>query len=670
MGVVWLGNDEILGRDVAVKLLVNAVSSADDPSFRVFVEGARAAAAVRHTGLTEIYHAGVVEGVPFLVMEFIDGPVLNEILGRAGSLGVGATLGVLEAVCAATAELHDRGIVHRDIKPSNILLDSAWRIVMTDFGLACSRPLGAIRGGAPDGVAGTPHYMAPEMFDGVVSVRADVYALGIVAFELITGDVPYTGSVEEVVRGHRLGTLPADPLARRNVAPPLVDVLARAAHAEALYRYKTAGHLLRALHEACPEPGAWSQAREAAAVLVASSAGVAIPPPKPGVAAANARYYDYLDNTATKKRVERPATDPPPGAEPGVPPEQDRPGTVVVFVPCVQCGYDLRGLPADGRCSECGTEVRSSLSPDRLMFADAAWLAGLKRAFVLLGLAWHRWWLLYLAWVLVLIVVFVVTVRFVSLVPNPPPRGFGPTGRGSGMWMSPVADFVPLLIILPLVPVGVYGGWLLTRPQPGAGPVAPRRLPPRPAVPGWRGLLFGDARRATGALPALVSWRGAWLDALSDRVPREAARILARVLMLGAPGMVVLLFVWPLVSGRSPAMLFLALFVLPIAAICLHVGALVERIPDRRLALRAFAAAAGALVAGAGMVVFELLPRGLWRSFVGSSASLLVLLAVSTLFWLSLYAAGTGAKSIRRSLKIAVPLREAVREGRGGDSEE
>ncbi len=348
------------------------------------------------------------------------------------------------------------------------------------------------------------------------------------------------------------------------------------------------------------------------------------------------------------KSTEHPATGPAPSVEARDGPEGTRLGTVVAFVPCAPCGYDLRGLPADGRCPECGREIRCSLSPDRLMFADGAWLADLKRALALLGLAWRRWWLLYLAWVLVLIGAFVVTVTFVSLVPGLPPQGF------AGVWLSPMRDLVPALIMLPLVPFGVYGGWLLTRREPGGAPVAPGPLPPRPPLPGWRAFLFGDARRAVGALPVLVLWLGAWLAAWCERVLREPARILARALVLGAAGVVVLLAGWPLITGRSPAVLFLTLILVPIGAICSYVGTILERIPDRRLARRAFA---GALAAGAGMVVVALLPRGLWRTFVGSSVSLIVLLASGTL---SMYAAAVGAKAIGRVLEHAIPLERAV----------
>ncbi|MCH7995523.1 MAG: protein kinase, partial [Planctomycetes bacterium] len=130
----------MLDRDVAVKFLLHAVAGPDDPGFAGFLEGTRAAARVEHPGLTTIHHADVVDGIPYLVMQYIDGPTLGEVLKKTGPLSLSALFAVLDAVSEAIGELHDREIVHRDIKPANILLDREGRVFVTDFGLACSRP--------------------------------------------------------------------------------------------------------------------------------------------------------------------------------------------------------------------------------------------------------------------------------------------------------------------------------------------------------------------------------------------------------------------------------------------------------------------------------------------------------------------------------------------------
>ncbi|MCH9035578.1 MAG: serine/threonine protein kinase, partial [Planctomycetes bacterium] len=216
MGVVYLGRHQMLDRDVAVKFLLNAVAGPDDPGFARFLEGARAAARLEHPGLTTIHHADMVDGIPYLVMQYIDGPTLSDVLKQTGPLSLSALFAVLDAVSEAIGELHDRGIIHRDIKPSNVLLSHDGRVVVTDFGLAVARPMGQ-RGPSSAGLAGTPAYMAPEMFTGEVSLRSDVYALGIMTFELLTGELPFTGTLEEVRQKHLHEPMRLEPLQRRRL---------------------------------------------------------------------------------------------------------------------------------------------------------------------------------------------------------------------------------------------------------------------------------------------------------------------------------------------------------------------------------------------------------------------------------------------------------------------
>ncbi|GAG35040.1 unnamed protein product, partial [marine sediment metagenome] len=131
-------------------------------------------------------------------------------------------------------------------KPANILLDREGRVFVTDFGLACSRPRGP-RGQSRAGLAGTPVYMGPEMFDGIVSLRSDVYALGITSFELLTGESPFGGTLEEVREKHFHQALPVELLQQQQVDAELIEVIERATHKEAMYRYKTARFFLTAL---------------------------------------------------------------------------------------------------------------------------------------------------------------------------------------------------------------------------------------------------------------------------------------------------------------------------------------------------------------------------------------------------------------------------------------
>lgn len=246
MGVVWRGRHDLLGRDVAVKFLLNATDEAD-PAFAGFLEGAQAAAAVRHAGLNAVHHADVINGSPYLVMEYVDGPTLAALV-RGEPLSLPGALTAIATIADAVAALHAEQLIHRDIKPSNVLLDQRAQLFVSDFGLACSRrDAGTLR------VVGTPQYMAPEMFDGAASPRTDVYALGITAFELLNGRPPFAGDLSTLMHRHRTEPLPIDALRMHGVPASVLDLLDRATHKNPIYRFKTATHFLRALRDAAEQ---------------------------------------------------------------------------------------------------------------------------------------------------------------------------------------------------------------------------------------------------------------------------------------------------------------------------------------------------------------------------------------------------------------------------------
>jgi serine/threonine-protein kinase len=256
-GVVYSGRDEVLHRTVAVKFLSGAVPSPTDPGFAEFLEGARAAAAVHRSGLTTIYSAGVVEGLPYVIMQFIDGPTVAQLL-RHEPFTLADAMNLLVQAVELTAELHEHGIVHRDIKPSNLLVDLDGHLYLADFGLAHHRR--SIDDVRPISWAGTPAYMAPEMFEGQVSPRTDVYALGIMAFELVTGHLSFSGTLEEVRQQHVSKDLPLEELKKHGVKRELLDVLERAAHKKTMFRYKSASQFARALRGAYADLGTPMQA--------------------------------------------------------------------------------------------------------------------------------------------------------------------------------------------------------------------------------------------------------------------------------------------------------------------------------------------------------------------------------------------------------------------------
>jgi hypothetical protein len=245
-GAVFQGHHTVLGRDVAVKFLLN-VAASDAEGQRRFMDEARAAACVRHPNLTQIFHADVDGGTPYLVLEYVHGPTLRQLLEYAGTLAAPVGAAVVSDMAAAVAELHSRGIIHRDIKPSNALVDPDGRVCVTDFGLALRRSHATA---AEVEFAGTPAYMAPEMFEGRVSPRSDVYAMGVTAFQLLTGTTPFSGSFHELRDKHAHEPLPVERLREAGVPPEVIEVVERATNKQAMFRYKTAPDFARALREA------------------------------------------------------------------------------------------------------------------------------------------------------------------------------------------------------------------------------------------------------------------------------------------------------------------------------------------------------------------------------------------------------------------------------------
>lgn len=245
MGEVWLAHDTVLERDVAVKILSAELAKGDDSTIAEFIEGAKVAASRGHAGLNKVFSADVSQGTPYLVLEFLDGPNLQEVLAQSGRLELPAARAIIEAVSDAVAELHHHDLVHRDLKPSNIVLTRDGRVIVTDFGLACVLPAAALRGSSV-AVAGTPAYMAPEMFDGVVSARTDVYAIGMTAYYLLCGRPAFQGTLEELKRLHQGAEIDTEPLRVAGVPEVVIDVVVRATSRKVLFRPKTARHVLDA----------------------------------------------------------------------------------------------------------------------------------------------------------------------------------------------------------------------------------------------------------------------------------------------------------------------------------------------------------------------------------------------------------------------------------------
>lgn len=192
MGAVYKARQPALDRLVALKIL--PPGAADDAGFTErFNREARALARLNHPHIVAVHDFGQAGGQPYLVMEFVDGPNLRQV-EQAGRLTPEQALEIVPQICEALQFAHNEGVVHRDIKPENILLDKKGRVKITDFGIAkiVGVPAGKISLTGAKDVLGTPHYMAPEQVEKPATVdhRADIYSLGVVFYELLTGELP------------------------------------------------------------------------------------------------------------------------------------------------------------------------------------------------------------------------------------------------------------------------------------------------------------------------------------------------------------------------------------------------------------------------------------------------------------------------------------------------
>src|SRR3954470_6437890 len=200
MGEVYRADDLTLEVSVALKFLPDAWSQDADAVAR-FRNEVRVARQVSHPNVCRVYDLGEVEGLYFLSMEYVDGEDLGSLLRRIGRLPPDKALEIARKLCAGLAAAHDKGILHRDLKPANVMLDGRGQVLLTDFGLAGLA--GEIEGAEVRN--GPPAYMAPEQLAGEeVTVRSDIYALGLVLYEIFTGKLPFeSDTVAGLMRAQR-----------------------------------------------------------------------------------------------------------------------------------------------------------------------------------------------------------------------------------------------------------------------------------------------------------------------------------------------------------------------------------------------------------------------------------------------------------------------------------
>ena len=254
MATVFLGYDPRFDREVAIKVLPKEFLH--DKKFRArFEREAKVIAQLEHPAIVPVYDYGEVDGQPYLVMRYMQGGSLDDRLEK-GPMQVGEILNIIERIASALSEAHSQGIIHRDLKPGNIMFDHQNNAYLGDFGIAKLKEATVSFTGSA--IIGTPAYMSPEQVHGDKEIdgRSDVYALGIILFEMLTGQKPYKADTPaKLLMAHLLDPVPRVLEAKGDLPPGVDTVTSRALAKEPEQRYSLATDMSKALRIAITSNG-------------------------------------------------------------------------------------------------------------------------------------------------------------------------------------------------------------------------------------------------------------------------------------------------------------------------------------------------------------------------------------------------------------------------------
>jgi eukaryotic-like serine/threonine-protein kinase len=246
MARVYRGIDEVLGRPVAIKVLAER-HAGDDKFVTRFRREAQAAAALNHPNVVSVFDTGDDEQAHYIVMEYVEGETLADLLRRERPLDPGLAARIAEEVATALQAAHDRQLVHRDVKPGNVMIDQEGRIKVMDFGIARAAADDALT--QTGTVLGTAAYLSPEQARGdAVDARSDIYSLGCVLYEMLSGRAPFTGDSAVSIAFRHVNDRPDPPSAHHPGIPPeLESVTMRALEKDPARRYQSADEFREAL---------------------------------------------------------------------------------------------------------------------------------------------------------------------------------------------------------------------------------------------------------------------------------------------------------------------------------------------------------------------------------------------------------------------------------------
>jgi eukaryotic-like serine/threonine-protein kinase len=320
MATIFQALDTQLGRDVAIKLLRPEYLRDPDFSSR-FRQEAQNAASLNHPNVVSVYDYGEDPSGPYIVMEYVDGEDLATILRRNGSLPPAQAARVAAAVARALAAAHARGIVHRDVKPGNVLIGRDGRVKVVDFGIA--RAVAEAQMTLPGTTLGSVHYFSPEQARGETATNeSDIYSLGIVLYEMLTGRRPWEGdSAASVALARLSGPVPDPVLVRPSLPPDLAAITRKALASSPIDRFASAASMADALETSRTAAGAAAASAPAGAAFGAGggtvgaagggAAGARIASPA-GIARSNPTVVSYppdayagIDEPATRRPIER-----------------------------------------------------------------------------------------------------------------------------------------------------------------------------------------------------------------------------------------------------------------------------------------------------------------------------------------------------------------------------